>query len=261
MYLNAFSAALFILQNLFLFLLHILSRVCCSSMFKELLELPLSAVYLWVYGDMKSTSWCYFCFSLWCRSVQPSRGPLSLDMWLRPAMEECNFGVCTHTHSNLKLAKVWKNSFKQNSFQNVTLNVNNCVPRISLHACESHHSSPTLAITAAGPWARPLTPESVTFSTIVSINVKAKVRGRHLNSTLICRDCKSLTEEHELFERCVWKCQRALMADTMHRSSAIMAPQAYLTAKNAKQAHAKAGKIHPLKAVLIYFGIYPRILT
>lgn len=31
-------------------------------MFKELLELALSAVYLWVYGDMKSTSWCYLWF-------------------------------------------------------------------------------------------------------------------------------------------------------------------------------------------------------
>lgn len=117
MYSNVFS----VLQNLFLFLLHILPRVCCSSMFKELLELPLSAVYLWVYGDMKSTSWCYLCLSLWCRSVLMSRGPLSLDMWHGPTTAECYFGVCASRVDGIKVV------FHPNSFLKVTLNVNNTV--------------------------------------------------------------------------------------------------------------------------------------
>lgn len=109
MYSNVFS----VLQNLFLFLLRILPRVCCSSMFKEL---PLSAVYLWVYGDMKSTSWCYLCFPLWCRSVLMSRGPLSLDMWHGPTTAECYFRV-----DSIKVV------FHPNSFLKVTLNVNNTI--------------------------------------------------------------------------------------------------------------------------------------
>lgn len=74
-------------------------------------------------------------FSLCCRSVQTSTGPLRLDMWLPPAMEDWNFALVRRS----KFGRSTKVFFQANSFQNVTLNVNNRVSRISLHARGSRH--------------------------------------------------------------------------------------------------------------------------
>lgn len=121
-----------------------------------------SCRWVWsIFGFMETWKALLGVTSAFLSDAEACKRPEAHSVWTCDSDQQWRNVTSDFAHAlKSKIGRSIKVLFQANSFQNVTLNVNNRVPRMSLQFVWKPPLAPTLATTAVGPWTRPLTPES-----------------------------------------------------------------------------------------------------